>query len=137
MLLPHDRSYLGIKLLKAPVENGRLATGDSRLILDIGANNGISSLGFIKLLPEWDVYAVEANSLHTDNLQKLKRRFRDRFDFMIAVAGSVSRTRNQTIRLHTPVWKGRALHTVTSTRAGVAIDTAVQVWRLKPSDINT
>ena len=138
-LLPHDRSYLGIRLLEGCFQRaGRLAAKPpaSRLILDVGANNGISSRSFLKLLPGWKVVAIEPNSLHAAGLQRLEKQFHGRFEFIIAAAGTASRPPgNSRQTLYTPIWKGVALHTVTSTQRDAALRTAAEVWRLKEAEI--
>ena len=52
-LLPHEKDFHGIKLL--------LKSNKSNLFLDVGANNGISSLGFRRLGYENPIYMFEPN----------------------------------------------------------------------------
>ncbi len=52
-LLPHEKDFHGIKLL--------VKSNKSNLFLDVGANNGISSLGFRRLGYENPIYMFEPN----------------------------------------------------------------------------
>lgn len=99
-LLPHDRSYFGFPLL---------ARESGGLFLDVGANNGISAAGFRKLVGHYDILSLEASELHRPALQSLKDRL-DNFDYRIVGAGS----QPGTMTLYTPIYRGRSLHTHTS-----------------------
>ena len=99
-LLPHDRSYLGIP---------HIATETDGLFLDIGANNGISAAGFRKLNKCYKILSLEANALHQQALESLKKRLTD-FDYRILAVGRAAGN----LTLITPVYKGRAVHTHTS-----------------------
>jgi len=66
-LLPHEKDFHGIKLL--------LKSNKSNLFLDVGANNGISSLGFRRLGYENPIYMFEPNKfIYKKFLQKFKSR---------------------------------------------------------------
>jgi FkbM family methyltransferase len=98
-LLPHDRSYYGLRHL------GR-ADG---LFLDIGANNGVSALGFRKIVgPEPRIFSIEANPAHRPALERIKRHDRC-FDYRIIGLGR----ENARFTLWTP-YSGRTALTALS-----------------------
>jgi len=105
-LLPHEFDYYGFEIL---VNNGYT---NNKLILDLGANRGHSARGFMKILPDWNVFSVEANSLHINALEKTKQASKNRMDYKIAAAGDIT---GQTIELFTPIYKNIFLHSATST----------------------
>lgn len=96
-LLPHDASYRGVKHLG-------LAPGG--LILDVGANDGISALSFRKLLPSNPILSVEISPRHAPTLRELKSRMTN-FDYVLVGAGDT----HGTLRLFTPTYRGILLHT--------------------------
>jgi FkbM family methyltransferase len=96
-LLPHDASYRGVKHLGIPA-NG--------LLLDVGANDGISALSFRRLLPDNPVLSVEISPRHEPTLRRLKSRIHG-FDYVLVGAGEA----HATLRLYTPTYKGILLHT--------------------------
>jgi FkbM family methyltransferase len=96
-LLPHDVSYRGVRHLSLPADG---------LILDVGANDGISALSFRKLLPSNPVLSVEISPRHESTLRRLKSRMRN-FDYVLVGAGDV----HDTFRLYTPAYCGILLHT--------------------------
>ena len=59
ILLPHDNEYYGFC---------KLSNKKKGLFLDIGANDGRSILSFHKLKKDWDIFSVEANSIHKRRL---------------------------------------------------------------------
>jgi FkbM family methyltransferase len=97
MLLPHEKNYYGFK---------HLAKKDDGLFLDVGANNGLSALGFRRLVPNYRIFSVEANQLHEKSLRKLKGKM-EGFDYVIAAAGA----ERSKFTLHTATYKGMVLHT--------------------------
>ena len=97
MLLPHEKNYYGFK---------HLAKKESGLFLDVGANNGLSALGFRRLVPHYRIFSVEANQLHENSLRRLKSKL-DGFDYVIAAAGAEP----SKFTLHTATYKGMVLHT--------------------------
>jgi FkbM family methyltransferase len=97
MLLPHEKNYYGFK---------HLAKKDAGLFLDVGANNGLSALGFRRLVPHYRIFSVEANQLHEKSLRKLKTKLNG-FDYVIAAAGAEA----SEFTLHTATYKGMVLHT--------------------------
>ena len=101
LLLPHERSYLGFR---------QLATRQEGLFLDVGANNGISAAGFRKLNARYGILSIEADPSHRASLQRLQSRIPG-FDYRIMAAGDV----RETLTLYTPVYRGTAIHTHTST----------------------
>jgi FkbM family methyltransferase len=104
-LLPHESDYFGFEELH------RRGYARSRSILDVGANRGHSARAFLKLLPAWRVFSVEANRIHEPRLEALKHRHGRRFDYVIAAAGSSS---GGSLRLLTPMYRGAALHSAAS-----------------------
>jgi len=103
-LLPHDRSYYGIRQI--------LPKGQG-LILDVGANNGISAVGFMRICPECQVFSIEADIHHKPSLIRLKRKLK-RFNFRILAAGQEPGK----MTLFTPIYRGIAVHTHTSSSRG-------------------
>jgi FkbM family methyltransferase len=99
-LLPHDRSYFAIR---------HFGGTSNHLLVDVGANDGISALSFHKLEPDVRILSLEPNPLHRSSLQALKTRIPN-FDFMMVGAGDAAAE----IRLFSPYYKGIALHTFTS-----------------------
>ena len=71
-LLPHEKDFHGIKLL--------LKSNKSNLFLDVGANNGISSLGFRKLGYENPIYMFEPNKFI---FKKFLSKFKSRNNFKV------------------------------------------------------
>jgi FkbM family methyltransferase len=96
-LLPHDASYRGVKHLGLPADG---------VLLDVGANDGISALSFRRLLPDNPVLSVEISPRHEPTLRRLKARLKG-FDYVLVGAGEV----HDTLRLYTPTYKGILLHT--------------------------
>jgi FkbM family methyltransferase len=96
-LLPHDISYKGVKLL---------GLTSSKLILDVGANDGISALSFRKLLPDSPILSIEVSPRHENSLRRLKLRMK-KFDYAIVGAGGESSKET----LFTPAYRGILLHT--------------------------
>lgn len=100
-LLPHDKSYLGIRHVLAN------STG---LILDVGANNGISAAGFRRLDDTHPILSIEANRHHERALKRLRNTLTD-FDYRILGAGE----NKGSLTLHTPLFHGIPIHTHVST----------------------
>lgn len=96
-LLPHEKSYYGFK---------HLATRKDGLFLDVGANNGLSALGFRHLVPHYRILSIEANRFHEPSLRRLKRKLRG-FDYVITAAGH----ENSEFTLYTAMYGDIALHT--------------------------
>ena len=90
-LLPHDKTYHGFSHLVNP--------GDG-LFLDVGANDGISAMGFYKIHRAYRIFSIEPNFYHETALKKVKNRIKN-FDYKIIGAGSV---RGQKI-LYMPFYK--------------------------------
>jgi FkbM family methyltransferase len=76
------------------------------LLLDVGANDGISALSFRRLLPDNPVLSVEISPRHEPTLRRLKTRMKG-FDYVLVGAGEV----HDALRLYTPTYKGILLHT--------------------------
>jgi FkbM family methyltransferase len=99
-LLPHDPTYYAIRHLKQ---------SDADLILDIGANQGISALSFHKICPNCRIVSFEPNPAHQPNLQTLKSRI-ECFEFHMV---GLSDTSGEFV-LFTPYYKNIPLHTFSS-----------------------
>ncbi len=99
-LLPHEKDFLGMR---------HLVEGDKGLILDVGANSGISALGFRALGLPYDILSIEASRYHEPALQRVKKRISG-FEYRILGAGKEPAR----ITLVTPVYHGIPIHTMTS-----------------------
>jgi FkbM family methyltransferase len=114
MLLPHDRSYNALRHFITLKPNG--------LFLDVGANDGISTLSFRRFDREYRIFAVEPNPFLEPALRRIKLKDRN-FDYMIGAAGyQASR-----MTLSVPIFRGIAFHTFTSddqAKIAVAIENA-------------
>ncbi len=99
-LLPHDKSYYGFAHLVHP--------GDG-LFLDIGANDGISAIGFKHIHSDYRVLSLEPNRNHEAALVRLKKKLKG-FDYRIMGAGSRS---GQEV-LHMPFYQGVPIYTAAS-----------------------
>ncbi len=99
-LLPHDKSYFGFAHL--------VHKGDG-LFLDVGANDGISAIGFRHIHSDYSILSIEPNLCHERSLRKLKKKLK-RFDFKMIGAGS---TRCQKI-LYVPTYNGVPIYTAAS-----------------------
>ncbi|MBR0814679.1 FkbM family methyltransferase [Bradyrhizobium diazoefficiens] len=104
-VLPHEQSYLGFPHFAKP---------DGGLILDIGANNGISALGLHKLLPNYKIVSIEASPAHEPSLQRVARRLnrpgREIFEYRIMGAGAEAAE----LTFYTPIIDGIRQHTLTT-----------------------
>lgn len=104
-LLPHEQSYLGFP---------HFARQDGGLILDIGANNGISALGLHKLLPNYRIFSIEASPAHEPSLKRVARRLNRAksgiFDYRIMGAGEAVAD----LTFYTPIIDGIRQHTLTT-----------------------
>ncbi|MBI4310010.1 MAG: FkbM family methyltransferase, partial [Candidatus Omnitrophica bacterium] len=101
-VLPHDKSYYGFAHL--------VHEGDG-LFLDIGANDGISAIGFRHVHSDYRILSLEPNLCHERALRKLKRRLK-RFEYMLLGAG---RVRAQ-MTLYIPIYNGVPIYTAASLR---------------------
>jgi len=100
-LLPHDASYRAVRHFFKAAPDG--------LLLDVGANDGISVLSFRALDSRYRILSFEPNLLLEPSLARLKKRD-ERFDYQMVGAGS-QRTRE---RFFVPTYRGILLHTFTS-----------------------
>lgn len=97
-LLPHEKDFYGMLLLCDNHKN--------KVILDIGANLGISSLGFRKLGFRNKIYAFEPNyNLFSKFLKKIKRNNKDLYIKNIAL-GHI----NGTKKFFMPHYDSKCLH---------------------------
>jgi FkbM family methyltransferase len=102
-LLPHDRSYRAFRhFIKA---------APAGLFLDIGANDGISALGFRKFDRAYRILSLEPNGMLEPRLKKIAARDA-KFEYKMLGAGSESGR----IQFFVPIYRGIVLHTYTSSR---------------------
>lgn len=105
-LLPHESDYWAFPLLARACP-----PTCTRTILDVGANRGHSSRAFLKLLPDWNVVAFEANPLHQKKLEAIRGRHPGRFSCHI---GAVTDGAKGDLTLFTPFWKAMAMHSASA-----------------------
>lgn len=98
--LPHDITYRALPLL---------ISNKSDIILDIGSNQGISTLGFRMLCPEAKIIGFEPNKALEENLKKIKGRIND-FEFHMCGLGDCEGF----FELYVPKYKQIYLHTFSS-----------------------
>jgi FkbM family methyltransferase len=99
-LLPHDQSYTAIR---------HFPNVDGTLLLDIGANDGISVLSFNKINSTLRFISLEPNNIHRNSLERLRAKIKG-FEYHMVGAGD----QPSEIDLFTPVCFGVRLHTATS-----------------------
>lgn len=109
MLLPHDKSYLALRRF--------IRSKPNALILDIGANDGISALGFRKLAPDAQILAIEPNPIHEAALARIGAKDRN-FRYKIAACGASSGR----ISLCMPWYRNIPLHTFCSSSTENALE---------------
>lgn len=110
--LPHDKSYYGFAHL--------VHEGDG-LFLDVGANDGISAIGFRHVHSDYRILSIEPNLCHEAHLKNLKKRLK-RFDYMLAGAG---RERLK-MTLYIPVYNSVPIYTAASLRKDHALRTMLE-----------
>jgi FkbM family methyltransferase len=101
VLLPHDKSYNAFRHFVKAVPQG--------LFLDVGANDGITALGFRKFSTTYRILSLEPNPLLEPGLLKIKSNDR-LFEYRLVGAGN----KPASVVLYMPVYRGIALHTYTS-----------------------
>jgi FkbM family methyltransferase len=111
-LLPHDKSYYGFMHL--------VHTGDG-LFLDVGANDGISAIGFRHIHSDYRIISVEPNPCHERSLRKVKRVLK-RFDYLMLGAG---RARSQ-MTLFIPIYNGVPIYTAASLNREYVLTTMME-----------
>jgi FkbM family methyltransferase len=101
-LLPHDKSYLGMR---------HLLNHANKLFLDVGANDGVSALSFRQIDKQrrYDILSIEPSRLHEPSLARIKRRDAG-FDYRLVAAGDTTAS----LELFTPIYKSAPLHTAAS-----------------------
>lgn len=99
-LLPHDKSYYGFMHLVKP--------GDG-LFLDVGANDGISAIGFHHIHNDYRILSIEPNRCHEASLKRLLRKLKG-FDYRIIGAGEHSERKI----LYVPFFQGVPIYTAAS-----------------------
>lgn len=87
--MPDEKDFLALKIL--PIE-------PDALIIDVGANIGQSALGLSTILPGCKVVSFEANPELVGELEWVKRKLGERFEFHSCALGS----RKEVILLHVP-----------------------------------
>lgn len=100
IFLPHDKTYLAIR-------HFGLKPGD--LLLDVGANDGISALSFLHVFPALRIFSIEPNKMHNEALNRIKSQ-NTAFDYRIVAAGSS----RGNITIFTPIYGSITLHTFAS-----------------------
>ncbi len=108
-LLPHDKSYYGFAHL--------VHEGDG-LFLDVGANDGISAIGFRHVHSDYRILSIEPNLCHEAHLKSLKRRI-NRFEYLLMGAG---RQRLE-MTLYIPVFNSVPIYTAASLKKDYALRT--------------
>jgi FkbM family methyltransferase len=101
VLLPHDKSYNAFRHFVKAVPQG--------LFLDVGANDGITALGFRKFSTTYRILSLEPNPLLEPGLLKIKSHD-PLFEYRLVGAGD----KPASMVLYMPVYRGIALHTYTS-----------------------
>lgn len=93
-MLPHDADFHGLSKL----------ANDRDLLLDVGANDGLSARSMHHLRPQKPILSIEPNPAHELSLAALRARWRH-FDFRLVGAGCEVAS----FTLFTPVYRGFAL----------------------------
>lgn len=96
IFLPHDESYYAFKHLSSNAEG---------LLIDVGANDGISALAFRRFNKTYKILSLEPNPFHEAKLKNVKSRIND-FDYLMVGAGD----QEGEIELYVPIYGGVAIH---------------------------
>lgn len=99
-ILPHDKSYYGFVHLVRP--------GDG-LFLDVGANDGISAVGFRHIHSDYRIISIEPNPCHERSLRKLSKHLK-RFEYRMIGAGN----EHTQMTLYVPMYNGVPIYTAAS-----------------------
>jgi len=108
-LLPHDKSYYGFVHL--------VHEGDG-LFLDVGANDGISAIGFRHVHSDYRILSIEPNLCHEAHLKNLKKRLK-RFEYLLVGAGR----EHLKMTLYIPVFNSVPIYTAASLKKDHALRT--------------
>lgn len=102
-LFPHEKDYLGLKLIFPTTFDGD--------ILDVGGNIGLSTIGFRSLgFKKNKIYIFEPNKRNCQQkLSLLKKN-----DKKISLMNFGLSSNNKTIKLYTPVYKKKIFHFLSS-----------------------
>lgn len=100
-LLPHDKTYLGFRHL--------VVKGKRGMFLDVGANVGISAMGFRRINSDYRILSIEPNPALETRLAALKQQL-GQYDYMMVAAGRG----HAELNLFVPVYRGLVLHTSSS-----------------------
>lgn len=109
-LLPHDKSYYGFVHL--------VHEGDG-LFLDVGANDGISAIGFRHVHSDYRILSIEPNLCHEAHLRELKKDRLKRFDYLLMGAGR----EHLKMTLYIPVFNSVPIYTAASLKKDHALRT--------------
>lgn len=104
-LLPHETDFYGFQVL---AQAGHFSP---KTLLDLGANRGHSARAFIKLLPEWNIISVEANTLHKSRLSRIQSKFPNRFGYHIR---AITDQPKKDLKFYTPFYRALALHSASA-----------------------
>lgn len=121
LILPHDKIYLAMHYFN-------LTPGD--LILDVGANDGISALSIYHVDPNLRIFSIEANAIHERALAKIKAK-QPSFDYLIAGAGREIGS----LTLYTPRYHSILLHTFASSNERRAKEGIVETFGLHVGEL--
>jgi len=101
MLLPHEKSYYGLRHIKS---------SPNRLFVDVGANNGLTALGVKKVMGKgYPILSIEANPCHEASLSRIQRYY-DNYDYSLTALGSKSGK----FTLYTPIYRGHKITALAS-----------------------
>jgi len=111
IFLPHDPTYYALN---------HLVKNNTGLIIDIGANQGISALSFLMLCPNHKILSIEPVKAHEKYLSKIKSK-NTNFDYeIIGLSDEVGQ-----VTFYTPEIGNIQLHTFTSIDRG-HVNTALE-----------
>ena len=99
--LRHDGDFYGIPVF--------LKDDPKALVLDVGANDGISARSIRKLLPKAKIVSFEINPLHQNSLSRIAKKDPN-FDYHIKGLGD-EKTAGY---LYTPIYRGIPIHSAAS-----------------------
>ena len=117
--LPHEESFYGFK---------HLAKSKDGLFVDVGANDGISALGFHRINPFYRIFSIEPNRFHEPALKKLKKEISG-FDYLIAAAGD----KNGPMVLYTPYYKAICYNSAASFSRDFLLSNMERLFQSVPS----
>jgi FkbM family methyltransferase len=121
-LLPHEKDYFGLKkIIRTSDPNG--------IFLDVGANLGISTLGFIKLGYKNPMYLFEPNIyLYKNHLIKLKNKYKHIRIFNFALG-----KKKESREIFLPFYKNKCIHFLSSFNKNYLLDSLNLIFKKKIS----